>query len=227
MNDSKLPPPISDDQLQEIADAVKHLTEIARATFMVSDMSDPAEGVHDMRWSDMLFAILRLGQSLNPDGGFGTEDNLLAIELRRLNLVEKAIASDLGMEIRNNNIHGFPSGKIRAKLLDSMSKARAVIVKTLERDEQRAHSDATDESEAAGVSPWPKPRPRSKDARNFGWYDWYYEDDADTYHSPAAIRDRWNRENQDAKIEDGQGGADVVSKGIKSVRPFRGKVENS
>jgi hypothetical protein len=54
--------------------------------------------------------------------------------------------------------------------------------------------------------------------RDHTWLAWYEDKNAETWHSPAKIRDRWNRENKDSQIADATNGCDLVDKGIKKAR---------
>jgi hypothetical protein len=58
-------------------------------------------------------------------------------------------------------------------------------------------------------------------ARDHLWLAWYETTGTDTFHSPARIRDKWNRENQSSKIDDGDKGRDLVEKSIEKARGER------
>jgi hypothetical protein len=60
--------------------------------------------------------------------------------------------------------------------------------------------------------------------RDHKWLDWYEAQGTETYHAPAVIRDKWNRENQSERISDGEHGRDLVEKGIARARKERGNV---
>jgi hypothetical protein len=60
--------------------------------------------------------------------------------------------------------------------------------------------------------------------RDHLWLSWHETAGSDTFHSPANIRDKWNRENPTATISDGELGRDLVEKGIQKARNERGNV---
>ena len=50
---------------------------------------------------------------------------------------------------------------------------------------------------------------------------WNEAEDSPTFHSPAKIRDKWNREHPNDQIGDGRSGSDVVRKGLQAARRDR------
>lgn len=61
--------------------------------------------------------------------------------------------------------------------------------------------------------------------RNLYFLLWYEDEHAETYHSNAKIRDRWNQENPRRKVSPGdkRAGYDLVKKGILAARRFLAK----
>lgn len=68
----------------------------------------------------------------------------------------------------------------------------------------------------------PAPR-RPRFSRDHQLLQWY-EDEGPEHHSPAAVRDRWNREHPEQPVGDGTPGCHVVEKAIQKARKER---ENS
>ena len=58
-------------------------------------------------------------------------------------------------------------------------------------------------------------------ARDHTWLKWYEAEGETTFHSPAEIRDKWNRENKDQQIDAGSNGRDVVENGIATATKER------
>jgi hypothetical protein len=95
--------------------------------------------------------------------------------------------------------------------------------------EARASSlvDALLSYEPPAISPVELPKPDSLEIqvkitrpmaeRDGLWLAWYEDSNAETYHSPAKIRDRWNRDNPRRKVSS----ADVVKKGLDAARRDR------
>lgn len=75
-----------------------------------------------------------------------------------------------------------------------------------------------DETEPTPDGGRPRPvagkRRRPTYERDHLWLSWYEVEGSDTFHSPAKIRDRWNREHPDEAIAGGAQGRDLVKKGI-------------
>ncbi len=61
-------------------------------------------------------------------------------------------------------------------------------------------------------------------ARDHLWLEWYEDENAETYHKPAKIRDRWNKENPTQRIDFGNNGRELVKKSIAKAKRERGNV---
>ena len=59
-----------------------------------------------------------------------------------------------------------------------------------------------------------------KTLRNLYFLKWYEDKGAETYESPAKIRDRWNATHDNKRIARGKGGGNLVQKGMKAARGF-------
>ncbi len=80
----------------------------------------------------------------------------------------------------------------------------------------------TAEPEAAGFDAPSDTARKPKLVRNLTWYVWYHDKAAATHRSPAAIRDRWNRENPKDQInlEASDGGRGLVKQGIQAAKKY-------
>lgn len=81
---------------------------------------------------------------------------------------------------------------------------------------------ASDQPSSSGGSHAPADRRRPKLIRNLTWYLWYHDKSSETHHSPAKIRDRWNKENRKDAISktESDGGRGTVKQGIRAASKY-------